>query len=103
MRSRQHGAYPEETLETGELAMRLDWFVVNVIVRLDWSHPPLKWSLAQLKSNHQVQLKNHPPLKMSHIPKNKKKVLIPRSKTMMTIKKHPQLMIKLKWSLMIKY
>ena len=32
MRSRQHGAYPEETLETGELAMRLDWFVVNVIV-----------------------------------------------------------------------
>ena len=32
MRSRQHDAYPEETLETRELAMRLDWFVVNVIV-----------------------------------------------------------------------
>lgn len=29
---RQHDAYPEETLETRELAMRLDWFVVNVIV-----------------------------------------------------------------------
>ena len=32
MRSRQHDAYPEETLETRELAMRLDWFVVDVIV-----------------------------------------------------------------------
>ena len=32
MRSRQHDAYPEETLETRELAMRLDWFVMNVIV-----------------------------------------------------------------------
>ena len=32
MRSRQHDAYPEESLETRELAMRLDWFVVNVIV-----------------------------------------------------------------------
>ena len=32
MRYRQHDAYPEETLETRELAMRLDWFVVNVIV-----------------------------------------------------------------------
>ena len=32
MRSRQHDAYAEETLETRELAMRLDWFVVNVIV-----------------------------------------------------------------------
>ncbi|KAK1662149.1 hypothetical protein QYE76_050308 [Lolium multiflorum] len=42
-------------------------------------------------------------IEMSHIPKNKKKVLIPLSKTMMMIKKHPQFMIKLKWSLMIKY
>ena len=32
MRSRQHDAYPEETLETKGLAMRLDWFVMNVIV-----------------------------------------------------------------------
>ena len=32
MRSRQHDAYPEETLKTRELAMRLDWFVVKVIV-----------------------------------------------------------------------
>ncbi|KAK1650674.1 hypothetical protein QYE76_068479 [Lolium multiflorum] len=40
---------------------------------------------------------------MSLNPKNKKKILIPWSKIMMTIKKHPQLMIKLKWSLMIKY
>jgi hypothetical protein len=32
MGSRQHDAYPKETLETRELAMRLDWFVVNVIV-----------------------------------------------------------------------
>ncbi|KAK1606171.1 hypothetical protein QYE76_029844 [Lolium multiflorum] len=58
---------------------------------------------SSLKPNHHVQLKNHPLLKMSHNPKNKKKILIPWSKIMMTIKKHPQLMIKLKWSLMIKY
>ncbi|KAK1606085.1 hypothetical protein QYE76_029758 [Lolium multiflorum] len=42
-------------------------------------------------------------VEMSHIPKNKKKVLNPLSKTMMMIKKHPQLMFKLKLSLMIKY
>ncbi|KAK1629806.1 hypothetical protein QYE76_004121 [Lolium multiflorum] len=41
-------------------------------------------------------------VEMSHIPKNKKKVLNPPSKTMMMIKKHPQLMFKLKLSLMIK-
>ncbi|KAK1618716.1 hypothetical protein QYE76_024233 [Lolium multiflorum] len=42
-------------------------------------------------------------IEMSHIPKNKKKALNPLSKTMMMIKKHPQLMFKLKLSLMIKY
>ncbi|KAK1642975.1 hypothetical protein QYE76_060780 [Lolium multiflorum] len=42
-------------------------------------------------------------VEMSHIPKNKKKALNPLSKTMMMIKKHPQLMFKLKLSLMIKY
>ncbi|KAK1651151.1 hypothetical protein QYE76_068956 [Lolium multiflorum] len=51
----------------------------------------------------EIELKNHPPLKMSHIPKNKKKSLIPLSKTIMMIKKHPQLMFKLKLSLMIEY
>ncbi|KAK1609179.1 hypothetical protein QYE76_032852 [Lolium multiflorum] len=40
---------------------------------------------------------------MSHIPKNKKKALNPLSKTMMMIKKHPQLMFKLKLSLMINF
>ncbi|KAK1603367.1 hypothetical protein QYE76_018733 [Lolium multiflorum] len=42
-------------------------------------------------------------IEMSHFPKNKKKALNPLSKTMMMIKKHPQLMFKLKLSLMIKY
>ncbi|KAK1684780.1 hypothetical protein QYE76_045628 [Lolium multiflorum] len=40
-------------------------------------------------------------IEMSHIPKNKKKALNPLSKTML-MKKHPQLMFKLKLSLMIK-
>ncbi|KAK1667193.1 hypothetical protein QYE76_055352 [Lolium multiflorum] len=40
---------------------------------------------------------------MSHIPKNKNKALNPLSKTMMMIKKHPQLMFKLKLSLMINF
>ncbi|KAK1667607.1 hypothetical protein QYE76_055766 [Lolium multiflorum] len=40
-------------------------------------------------------------IEMSHIPKNNKKALTPLSKIMMVIKKHPQLMIKLKLSLMI--
>ncbi|KAK1679664.1 hypothetical protein QYE76_040512 [Lolium multiflorum] len=42
-------------------------------------------------------------IEMSHIPKNKKKALNPLSKTMMMIKKHPQLMFKLKLSLMINF
>ncbi|KAK1644032.1 hypothetical protein QYE76_061837 [Lolium multiflorum] len=42
-------------------------------------------------------------VEMSHIPKNKKKALNPLSKTMMMIKKHPQLMFKLKLSLMINF
>ncbi|KAK1693639.1 hypothetical protein QYE76_010336 [Lolium multiflorum] len=45
----------------------------------------------------------YPPLKMSHIPKNKKKALNPLSKIMMMIKKHLQLMFKLKLSLMINF
>ncbi|KAK1629743.1 hypothetical protein QYE76_004058 [Lolium multiflorum] len=60
-------------------------------------------SLAQLKLNHQVQPKMYPPLKMSHIPKNKKKVLNPPSKIMMMIKKYLQLMFKLKLYLMINF
>ncbi|KAK1678908.1 hypothetical protein QYE76_039756 [Lolium multiflorum] len=50
-----------------------------------------------------VMIKMYPPLKMSHIPKNKKKALNPLSKTMMMIKKHLQLMFKLKLSLMINF
>ncbi|KAK1696452.1 hypothetical protein QYE76_013149 [Lolium multiflorum] len=42
-------------------------------------------------------------IEMSHIPKNKKKALNPLSKTMMMIKKHPELMFKLKLSLMINF
>ncbi|KAK1606599.1 hypothetical protein QYE76_030272 [Lolium multiflorum] len=42
-------------------------------------------------------------IEMSHIPKNKKKALNPLSKIMMMIKKHPQLMFKLKLSLMINF
>ncbi|KAK1662669.1 hypothetical protein QYE76_050828 [Lolium multiflorum] len=45
----------------------------------------------------------YPPVKMSHIPKNKKKALNPLSKIMMMIKKHLQLMFKLKLSLMINF
>ncbi|KAK1628572.1 hypothetical protein QYE76_002887 [Lolium multiflorum] len=51
----------------------------------------------------EVQLKNLPLLKMSHILKNKKKTLNPLSKIMMMIKTHPQLMFKLKLSLMINF
>ncbi|KAK1695928.1 hypothetical protein QYE76_012625 [Lolium multiflorum] len=58
--------------------------------------------LAQLKLNHQVQPNIHPLLKMSRIPKNKKKTLNLLSKTMMLIKNHPQPMVELKLSLMIK-
>ncbi|KAK1610884.1 hypothetical protein QYE76_034557 [Lolium multiflorum] len=42
-------------------------------------------------------------IEMSHIPKNKKKALNPLSKTMMMIKKHLQLMFKLKLYLMINF
>ncbi|KAK1651156.1 hypothetical protein QYE76_068961 [Lolium multiflorum] len=42
-------------------------------------------------------------IEMSYIPKNKKKALNPLSKTMMMIKKHPQLMFNLKLSLMINF
>ncbi|KAK1670539.1 hypothetical protein QYE76_058698 [Lolium multiflorum] len=62
-----------------------------------------KWSLAQLKLNHQVQPKIHLPLKMSRIPKNKKKTLILLSKTKMMIKNHPHPIVKLKLPLMINF
>ena len=61
-----------------------------------------KRSLAPLKLNHQVQPKIHLLLKMSRIPKNKKKILNRLSKTKMLIKNHPHLMVKLNLLLIIK-
>ncbi|KAK1631394.1 hypothetical protein QYE76_005709 [Lolium multiflorum] len=78
-------------------------FILMIKMMEQKSQAQPKWSLAQLKLNHQVQLKIYPLLKMGHIPNNKKKALNPLSKTMMLIKKHPQPMVELKLSLMIKY
>ncbi|KAK1646645.1 hypothetical protein QYE76_064450 [Lolium multiflorum] len=64
-----------------------------------WRIMAPKWS----KMFHVLQVKIYPLLKMSHIPKNNKKALNPLRKTMMLIKKHPQLMIKLKLSLIINF
>ncbi|KAK1695005.1 hypothetical protein QYE76_011702 [Lolium multiflorum] len=78
-------------------------FILMIKMMEEESQAQHKWSLALLKLNHQVQPKTYLLLKMSHIPKNKKKALNPLSKTMMLIKKHPQPMVELKLSLMIEY